>query len=102
MNKNLKFENKVALDLVQAMLGAISSNIRSISYECVSKQVIVYFIFEQESHEDREEADDIIFEFEALQEGPIDIDHYVTVSVQPFQEGMTSIKGRPIYIRKEC
>ena len=102
MNKDLEFENKVALDLVQAMLGAISPNVRAVSYECIAEKVIVYFVFEHESIEDRDEADDIIFEFEALQQGPIDVEHYVTVSAKLFQDGSASLKGRPIYLRKEC
>ena len=101
MNKDLEFENKVALDLVQAMLGAISPNVRAVSYECIAQKVIVYFVFEHESIEDRQEAHDIIFEFEALQQGPIDIEYYVSVSAERFQEG-ASYKGRPIYLRKEC
>ncbi len=99
--KDLEFENKVALDLVQAMLGAISPNVRAVSYECIAQKVIVYFVFKRDSTEDRDEAEDITFEFEALQQGPIDIEHQVTVSAQPFQGGAASLKGRLIYLRKE-
>lgn len=97
---SMEFENKVALDLMQTLLGAITPNVLGVSFECHEKSILVHYLIAEESEEDREEADDIIAEFEALQLSPIDISCEVTVSSGELQNGVGSLKGRPIYARK--
>ncbi|GAB1255762.1 hypothetical protein NBRC116494_02640 [Aurantivibrio plasticivorans] len=98
---DLDFENRVALDLMQALLGTVSPNIRGVSFECINKKVIVHYLIAEDSMEDREEAEDLLAEFEALQPGPFDISCVVTVSSAELSQGVGSLKGRPIYARKE-
>jgi hypothetical protein len=98
---NLKFENKVALDLIQVLIGAISSNVRGISFECFDKSVIVYYLIEVDDFDDRDEAEDLVSEFEALQSGPFDIEFHVIVSSEELHENPDLLKGRRIYGRKE-
>ena len=98
---NLAFENKVAIDLIQAMLGAISPNMRSISFECQNEKIMVYFVLEAEDETDREECSDIIFEFEALQEKVLDIGYQIDISSSIRKSGISSIKGRAVYARRE-
>lgn len=98
---SLAYENKVALDLVQAMWGSISPNMRSVSFKCIDKQIVVIFVIENESDEDREEASDIICGFESLQDGPVDINYQVVVSSERNPNGVGSVEGRPIFVRKE-
>ncbi|WP_169979132.1 hypothetical protein, partial [Tautonia rosea] len=95
----LAFENARVLDLVQAMFGAISPNMRAISLECVDGGVLLRFLLAEESEVDREEIDDILFEFEALQERAIEIRSSVVVSSRP--EARVELPGRWVFGRKE-
>ena len=96
----LGYENQQVLALVQAMLGAISSNVRAVSLECVNGAVHLYFVLEQDRAEDREEMEDIADEFEALQEGPIEIETHVFISSERWPRGVGSLRGRPVYVRR--
>lgn len=98
---SLEYDNKVALELIQAMLGALSSNVRAVSFQCNGRRIELFFVFEKESSTDREEADYILVEFEALQSGPVDIEHHIKVTEELFPNGVSSLKGRPLYARKE-
>jgi hypothetical protein len=100
MDMNLEFENKVALDLIQVLLGAITPNVRGVSFECLGDKVLVHYLLEEDSAEDREEAEDLISEFEALQAGPFDISCEVEVSSEVLPHGVGSLKGRAVYARK--
>ena len=98
---DLDFENKVALDIMQALLGTISANVRGISFEHDNRRVIVHYLLAEDCAEDREEADNMVTEFEALQLGPFDISCQVHVSSKILPYGVGSLKGRPVYSRKE-
>lgn len=95
----LAFENARVLDLVQAMLGAISPNMRAVSLECPDGKVHLHFLLAEESEADREEIDDILFEFEVLQERGIEIRSSVVVSYRP--EARVEMPGRWVFSRKE-
>jgi hypothetical protein len=97
MNKHE--ENTQVLNLVQAMLGSITPNFRVVSLECNPNAVRLYFLLEHESSEDREEIDEIIFEFEALQSSRIDVELVVCVDTRALDE--LEILGRMVYARKE-
>ncbi|MBQ4810115.1 hypothetical protein J8M20_02155 [Pseudoalteromonas luteoviolacea] len=96
---SLEFENKIALDLIQALSFSISSNMRAISFTCTGDKVDVYFVLGQSSEIDDEEIIDITCDFEALQDGPIDINCHVEVFTKDIVFG--SLKGRILYASKQ-
>lgn len=98
---SLDSENQIALDLMQVLLGAISANVRGISFECENGRVLVHYLLEEDSLEDRDEAMDMLAEFEALQSKPLDVKCRVVVSSEALPNGVGSLKGRPVYARKE-
>jgi ABC-type microcin C transport system permease subunit YejB len=70
MNSELTLNerNKLAVMLMQALWGAISSNFRMVAlYPCGPVQKL-RFVLERDSVADREEIEDVIAEFDALQE----------------------------------
>ncbi len=95
----LAYENAQVLNLVQAMFGAISPNMRSVSLECRDGGVRLYFLLAEDDEADREEIDDILFEFEVLQERDIEINSSVVVSCKP--EARVELPGRWVFGRKE-
>jgi hypothetical protein len=99
-SRHLGYENQQVLTLVQAMLGAISPNVRAVSIDCLDDGVHLYFVLEQDRAEDREEIEDIAAEFEALQEGPIEIETHVSISSERWPKGVGSVRGRPVYVRR--
>ncbi len=99
MNTNLVFENSQALILQQALLGAISENVRLITFQVDEGCIVVNCIIENESKSDQEEFEDLISEIEALQSKPINIDVKVKVSKETIF--LNQVKGRPIFFRKE-
>jgi len=60
---------------------------------------LVRFMLEKESAEDREEIEDILFEFEALQEQAIELDVEIQVDARPLSSLI--LMGRPVLGRKE-
>jgi hypothetical protein len=96
----LNFENFQVLNLVQALLGSIGSNFRYISLICCEeKKVTLFFIIENDRLEDREEIEDIMFEFEALQDSFINDEVIIKVDSRPLRE--IDLVGRRVYVRKE-
>ena len=97
---NLIEENMCVLTLIQAMIGAISSNIRRVSLKLVSpRHIELYFLLHDESLQDREEIDDIAFEFEALQERSVQIDLHITIDSRPIH--LYPMPGRVVFGRWE-
>ena len=74
------FIQNQALILVQALLGAISSNFRMISIRELGSKVVVTIILETENDDDLEEIDDLQTEFEALQEAPVDYEFVTQIN----------------------
>jgi hypothetical protein len=93
-------ENGQVLSLVQAMLGAISPNFRTVTIE-VGAKTVLHYLLERDDATDREEIEDIEFEFAALQTEPLEMDvsSVVVVSCEPY----TSVRlpGRMVYMRRE-
>lgn len=97
--EQLDRENAQVLNLVQAMIGGITPNMRGVSLVCSSAGLHLYFLLEHDDENDREEIDDIVFELQALQQGLIDINATVIVSTDDSAFGL--LQGRRIYGRKE-
>ena len=97
---NLTEENVQVLNLVQAMIGAITPNFRRVTLELIpSGTVCLRFVLERDELDDREELDDIVFEFEALQTRGVEIDMEVIVSTQPIEQ--INLPGTVVFGRKE-
>jgi len=99
MNNDLERENMHALMLQQALLGAISSNVRLIYMKSSPNAIGVYVVLEHDSDSDREECDDLVMEVEVLFDRPIDVTVHVSVSQDPLF--LNRIDGRAIFRRKE-
>jgi hypothetical protein len=92
-------DNSQVANIVQAMLGSISRNVRAVSLLSDEASVTLHFVLEQDRLEDREEIADMVFEFEALQSSNIDVD--VVISVNPGPMTRLDTPGRLVYLRKE-
>lgn len=78
--KKHEIENNYILSLIQAMLGAISNNFRAVWITVEGEKLNICFLLYTENNEDREEIEDIIFEFEALQGKIIDITSNIIIN----------------------
>jgi len=94
-------ENTQVLNLVQAMLGSITPNFRYVFLKCTPTGVLLHFLLEHENLEDREEIDEIVFEFEALQLQFIDVEVVVSVDKRALGDLNIPIPDRTVYGRKE-
>jgi hypothetical protein len=95
----LERENSQVLNLVQAMIGSVTSNMRAVSLECWPGGVHLHFLLERADPSDYEEIDDIAFEFEALQTGLIDVE--VSVKASSKRSAIGKLPGRRVFGRKE-
>jgi hypothetical protein len=97
---SLTEENLQVLNLVQAMVGAVTPNFRRVTLELTSPgTVCLRFVLERDDPDDREELEDIAFEFEALQTRGVELDMKVIVDARPIQE--INLPGRVVFGRKE-
>lgn len=97
---SLAEENTQVLNLVQAMIGAVSSNLRRVTLQVPRPGAVrLTFVVERDDPEDREEIHDIAFEFEALQTEGVDLDVVITVDDRPSSE--LRLPGRLVFARKE-
>jgi hypothetical protein len=87
------------LSLVQAMLGSITPNVRAVFLACTPDGVLLHFLLAQESADVREEIDEIVFEFSALQVSNVDSD--MVVSVDTGRWTHLPLPRRMVYGRKE-
>lgn len=99
MNAQLQYENFQVLSLIQAMLGAVSNNMRAVSLRCDGKIVHLYFLLAGESAEDRKEIEDIVAEWEALQETNVPVQVHVMVSNAPFET--IAWVGRQVFLQRQ-
>lgn len=74
MDLSLERENRVVLDVVQAALGLISREMRAISVRAEQHRILLYVAVHERTAQVSEDIDDLVFELEALQEGPVTID----------------------------
>lgn len=96
--RHLAEENAQVLNLLQALLGTISPNMRAISLEWHGGSGRLYVVLEHENADDREEISDVAFAFQALQDRdiPLEVSIRVTDTPEP-----PSLPGRAVYRRKE-
>lgn len=92
----LHYENYQVVSAVQALLGAISSNMKAISLECIGENVHLHFWLEQDSGEDREIIREISEDLEALQVTDVPIVAHVETGSVP-----ATLPGRPLYLRSQ-
>lgn len=93
-------ENVQILRLVQGMAGAVTPNFRRVTLETTSaSSVRLYFLLERDIAADREEINDIAFEFEALQDSDVEIEIKILSDTRPLDE--LFLPGRVVYGRKE-
>jgi hypothetical protein len=89
-------------NLSQALLGAITPNFRAVSVELSSTTVRLNFLIERDNAADREEIDDVIFEYEALEAGmPKACEVIATVFVSPLPMALIEMPGYRVFGRKE-
>jgi len=77
----------------------VSANIRLIGLDIGVGKISLRFILEHESACDLEEIEDIVFEFEALQESMVPTEVDVKVSDGPLD--LTMRPKRVVYLRRE-
>jgi len=75
-----KIENQYILDLLQAMIGSISNNFRASWIKVKDGNLEVFFLLEEDNQKDREEIEEIIFEFEALQDKVVDVTSHIIIN----------------------
>lgn len=92
----LHYENYQVVSAVQALLGAITSNMNAVGLACVGEDVHLHFWLERESAEDREIIGEIADDLEALQFTDVRIFTHVEIGLLPAQR-----PGRPLYLRCE-
>ena len=95
---NLEEENRQVLNLMQSLFGAVSPNFRAVSI-VVEDEIILHFLLEKDIEEDREEIEDIEFEFSALQDRLVTVNIEIVVSDKPLTENQ--LPGRGVFLRRE-
>lgn len=102
MKTDLQQLNDLALDLVQAAVGSITPNFRRIWLELKDGQrVRLGFLLEQDIASDKEEIEEIVFEFEALQERALDVELSVLVDSRPLEQLEWPSQARVVFGRHE-
>ena len=92
-------ENRCVIDLVQASLGLVSTNIYGIWFVVIGREMKITFVIREQIETQIEDIEDIVFELEALQAGTIDV--ITTYNIDLYQEGMVPPKEcRIFYISK--
>lgn len=92
----LQYENYQVVSAVQALLGAITSNMNAVALSCVDEDVHLHFWLKHESAEDRKIIGEISDDLEALQFTDVRIITHVEIGLLPAQR-----PGRPLYLRCE-
>jgi hypothetical protein len=98
MGSPLEGENRLVLDVVQAALGLISPEMRAISVEQNSSGITLYIAVSERNAQVDEDVEDLVFELEALQEGPIAIEASIFVGAP--SRDWPGISRRKVYMAK--
>lgn len=67
--QDLSIENEVVVQLVQAMLGLISSRLRAVAVRVNETEISIFFLYHEIQPSDRDDVEDICFELDVLLEG---------------------------------
>ena len=94
----LEEENQQVLNLIQALLGAVSANFRAVSISW-KDTIVLSVLLDSDNSEDREEIDDIEYEFLAKQNRPVSVSTEILVSDRPIEE--IHLPGRLVFLRRE-
>jgi hypothetical protein len=95
-------ENAQVLNLIQAMIGSPSPNFRRVTLEGTTGDgVRLRFLLAHDDPMDREEIEEIAFEFEfeTLQDADISIEVDVVCDAGPLAD--IRLPGRIVYVRRE-
>ena len=99
MTPEFAAENAQVVNLVQAMLGLVSPALRLVTLEVAPGGIVtIRLLLEHDEPDDIEDIEDIIFEFEALQSGPV-VKSQILFDSRPISE--IGFPGRMVYCRKE-
>lgn len=96
---DLDTTNALVLDLAQALIGAVTPNFRAVYLHAKEDSIELFFVLEHDDPVDKEEIEDIEFEFEALVGRLIDVDLFVLIDRRPLSE--MNLPGRIVYARRE-
>ena len=91
-------ENAFVINLVHALLGAVTPNFRAVLLRPACDGATLTFLLDHESDADREEIEDIVFEFQAL-EPHLPLEVSVIVGGRSLEQ--YAHLGRMVYARKE-
>lgn len=91
-------ENVYVVNLVRAMLGAVSPNWRAVSVEATEHGPRLHFLLERDDEADREEISDVEFEFHAL---CMDEDVQLSILVSPSEAAVLDLPGLRVFLRRE-
>jgi hypothetical protein len=91
-------ENGLVINLVDALLGAITPNFRAVLLRLDADQAALTFLLERESAADRAEIDDIVFEFQAIEPT---LPLQVSIIVDSASLTKYAHLGRMVFARKE-
>ncbi|MGE7955223.1 hypothetical protein ACQKQA_01270 [Pseudomonas sp. NPDC089530] len=97
---NISIRNQIIVALMQALLGAISSNFRAVLIE-FSQGLDVRFFLVKDLIEDADEMDDVITEFESLVMRIEALSVKYSVEVGEDRIDFSGDNVIPIYIRRE-
>ncbi|MGE8362445.1 hypothetical protein [Pseudomonas sp.] len=100
---NTQEKNTVVVMLVQALIGAISSNFRMVLVDLEQPVWVIDFILAIESDVDREEIEDVITRFDVYM---MDVEipragFRWNVSVIPSHQALPAVDGRCVFRRRE-
>lgn len=94
----LSRENMFVIYVVQAMIGAISPNMRAVSLQIVPAGAHLQFLLEHEDALDREEIEDILAEIEAHDTGE---EVSASIIVSSAESALGELPGRLVFARRE-
>ena len=98
---NVEFENYVVVQVVQALLGSISTNMTAIAISTrPDRSVVIHFALGTDDSEDREEIKEIVGELNALFGGTVDVVTDIWVGDNWWRSDWAGARGRLVYSPK--
>jgi hypothetical protein len=98
-DRQLQYENYQVVSALQALWGAVTPNMISISLGCVGPEVHLYFYLQEASSIDMERIEEAAEDLEALQFTSVPIHTHVNVVAEPLLH--QQVEGRLIFRRYE-
>ena len=88
-------ENRVTLQVVQALIGLITSHMKTISIDVTEDRVVLRYAMTERDEVDQDAIEDAIFELDALLGGHVLIETEVQVGIKHPDDAVP--QGRRIY-----